>query len=186
MKSHIVDLSTLRRYERINIVGTSGSGKTTFARKLSAAINVPYYEIDELFWKANWQESSDDELLAKMQAVCSRARWILDGNYLRTTPVKWERVQLVVWLDLSLPQTVWQVTKRAIRRCFSKQELWPGTGNRETLRKVFFSKDSIIWWAITSYRTNRERYTSMMASPEFAHIHFVRLRSSKSIAACFR
>jgi len=179
-----MDYEVISRCERINVVGTSGSGKSTFGRELAEILGLPFYEIDQLFWKPDWQETADEELLAKIQAVCSQPRWILDGNYTRTIPTKWQHVQCVVWLDLSLVRTVWRVTKRALSRCLSKKELWPGTGNRETIRKVFFSKDSIIWWAITSYGTNRKNYTAMMASPDYSHIRFLRLRSPKSIAAC--
>lgn len=179
-----MDCEFLSCSERINVVGTSGSGKSTFGRELAEILRLPFYEIDQLFWKAGWQETSDEELLAKLRDVCSQPKWILDGNYLRTNACKWEHVQVVIWLDLSFARTVWRVAKRAMGRCFTKKELWPGTGNRETFGKVFFSRDSIIWWAITSYRTNRKTYAAMMASPDYSHIRFLRLRSPNRIAAC--
>ena len=171
------------RWDRINVVGTSGSGKSTFARELARLLALPYYEMDQLFWKADWQESRDEELFRKVQEVASQPKWVLDGNYVRTIPHKWQQVQMVIWLDLSFVRTVFRVSKRAIQRSFTRQELWPGTGNRETLSKAFLSRDSVIWWAITTYRKNRRTYAAMMASPEYSHIRFVRLRSPRSVAA---
>ena len=56
-----MDFEQLSRIERINVVGTSGSGKSTFARELAELLKLLYYEMDQLFWKLDWQESSDDE-----------------------------------------------------------------------------------------------------------------------------
>lgn len=33
---------------RIAVIGVSGNGKTTFARRLAAELNVPYTELDAL------------------------------------------------------------------------------------------------------------------------------------------
>jgi adenylate kinase family enzyme len=165
------------RFQRINVVGTSGSGKTTFARQLAQALGLPYYEMDALYWKPGWQEPSSPEFMAKVEAVAAQPQWVLDGNYSRTQPIKWKRVEQVVWLDSSVVRTVWRVTARTIRRAFTREELWPGTGNRESLRQAFLSRKSIIWWAMSAHPRNRARYTKVMASPEYAHISFVRLRT---------
>jgi adenylate kinase family enzyme len=165
-------------WQRINVVGTSGSGKTTFARRLARALDVPYYEMDRLFRKPGWQESSDEEFFSKVEQATAGPLWVLDGNYTRTLPIKWKRVQLVIWLDPSFVQTIFRVTARTIRRAYTREELWPGTGNRESLAEAFFSKKSIIWWAIRTYGRNRDKYSAFMTAPEYSHIAFVRLRSS--------
>ena len=178
-----MDFEQISRFERINVVGTSGSGKSTFARELAELLNLPCYEMDQLFWKSDWHESSEDELFRKVHEVTSRPRWVLDGNYTRTIPVKWKQVQLVIWLDPSFVRTVLRVTKRTIHRSLTQKEIWPGTGNRESLRKAFLSKNSIIWWAITSYRSNRKKYSSMISSPAYSHICFIRLNSRTGVAS---
>jgi adenylate kinase family enzyme len=40
--------------QKIIVIGSSGSGKSTFSRKLSRAMNIPVYHLDALFWKPNW------------------------------------------------------------------------------------------------------------------------------------
>ena len=96
-----MDFDRLCRCQRINVVGTSGSGKSTFARQLSEALNLPCYEMDRLFWKPDWQSSPDDEMFQKVRDVTSQLSWVLDGNYTRTIPIKWQNVQLVIWLDMT-------------------------------------------------------------------------------------
>jgi adenylate kinase family enzyme len=163
--------------ERINVVGTSGSGKTIFARELARLLDLPYYEMDALFWKPGWQQASDEELFGKVEEVCAQPRWVLDGNYTRTLPIKWNRVQLVVWLDAPFVPTVWRVVARTVRRAFTREELWPGTGNRESIAEAFLTRKSIIWWALATHAKNRRKYCALMAAPEHSHITCLRLRS---------
>ena len=75
-------------------------------------------------------------------------------------------------------RTLYQATRRAIYRIISQKELWPETGNREGIGRLF-SHDSIILWTIHSYPRIRKRYTSYMKDPKFAHIEFVRLRNPR-------
>lgn len=174
----------LHRFQRINVVGNSGSGKSTFARQISEFQSLPYFEMDQLFWKPNWQEAPDSEFIPKVEAVVSQPRWVLDGNYSRTTKMKWDRAQLVVWMDTSFPRTIFRVTKRAVQRSISQKELWPNTGNRETFAGTFLSRDSIILWSLTNFRRTRTKYSQLMVSPEYASIHFVRLRTPSEVASC--
>ena len=69
---------------RINVVGTSGSGKSTFAKSIAKKFNAPYVQLDELHWKPNWEESSDEEFFPKLEKALLSDMWILDGNYTRT------------------------------------------------------------------------------------------------------
>lgn len=163
---------------RINIIGTSGSGKSTFARQLATKKKIPYIELDKIFWEKNWQMPSDDIFFARLKtALTADDKWVLDGNYTRTIPIKWEKIDAVIWLDFSFPLTLFRAIKRALNRAISQKELWEGTGNRESFRRSFFSKESIIWWTITTHKKVRKNYTKMIADPKFSHIKFVRLKN---------
>lgn len=169
--------------QRINVVGSSGSGKSTFSRRLARQLDLPYIEMDALFWRPNWKGAPDDEFLALVQEATDQPAWVLDGNYSRTQSIKWRSVQAVVWLDHSYPRTICRSIRRATSRALSQQELWPGTGNRETFRKSFFSRDSIILWAMSNYHKVKRRYEATIANPSYAHIQFVRLRSNSEVEA---
>ena len=164
---------------RINVLGTSGSGKSTFSKKLADKLNVPYVQLDELFWKPNWTESSDEEFSPKIEDALSPDEWVLDGNYRRSTPVKWKRVQMVVYLDLPFHTVLFRVIKRSLIRSFKNEELW--AGNRETFWKTFFTRDSIILWTLKMFHKNRKDYPKLFEKPEYSHIKFIRLRSTKEV-----
>lgn len=166
---------------RVNIIGTSGSGKTTFGRQLSEILNTPFIEMDAIFWGPNWRPLEDEVLFSRLAESLGGENWVLDGNYSRTMPVKWERVEVVIWLDFNFSRTLFQAVCRAAQRLISKEEIWPGSGNRETLRKLF-SKESIVLWTITSYGRKRKHIIRMMEAPEFQHILFYQLRSPAEAA----
>ena len=123
-------ISVLSRPDRINVVGSSGSGKSTLASRLAVKIDAPYVELDAIHWQPDWAESPDAELLANLKAALAGERWVLDGNYQRTEPIKWKRVQMVVWLDLPFWLVFWQILVRTIRRSITREMLW--AGNRES------------------------------------------------------
>ncbi len=163
---------------RVNVIGTSGRGKSSFAKLLAGALRIPYLEMDRLYWQPNWQEPSDEAFLPILEHALSSDAWVLDGNYTRTTHIKWQRADLVIWIDYSLLLTVYRVIKRSILRAWTKQELWPGTGNCESFARLF-SKDSMVLWTLSRYASNRDTFAKAMANEHYAHIEFVRLRSPK-------
>ncbi|WP_435236494.1 AAA family ATPase [Psychromonas sp. PT13] len=165
--------------KRINVIGTSGSGKSTFSRKLSEKLNYPYLEMDKMFWKPNWVEASDQEFFTTLTNQISQPSWVLDGNYNKTASIKWADVDTIIWIDYSFVRTVFQAIKRALIRSITKQEFWEGTGNIETFRKSFFSKKSIIWWTLTTYKKNKIRYQALLKDPTYKHIHFVRITNPR-------
>lgn len=169
----------------INVVGTSGSGKTHFSRRLAAAFGVRCVELDRLFWKPGWAASGDDEFLPRIAATLAKGPFVLDGNYSRSIPVKWPVVRTVVWLDYSFALTLRRAIGRALHRCWTQEELWPGTGNRESFRQLF-SRSSIVWWTITTHAQNRKRYESLSQDPQYAHIRFLRLHNPDEAEAFLR
>jgi hypothetical protein len=162
---------------RVNVVGASGSGKSTFAKQLASQLDLPMIEMDALFWNPNWTESTDEEFFSRLRSALARPAWVLDGNYDRTVPIKWQDVTAVIWLDYSLSRTLLQGVKRAIFRAWTKTEIWPGTGNRESFRLTFFSKKSVLLWSLRSHGRLRIRYGERLADPAYAHIRFFHLRS---------
>lgn len=153
----LIDQSKMRR---INVVGTSGSGKSTFATELSEILGIEYFEIDALSWKDDWKFCEDKELFEKIKLITDKNEWILDGNYGRTQQIKWRNVQTIIWLDFPFWFVFYRVLKRCIARLMDRKPLWE-TNNRETFRRSFLSQDSILLWMITSYSKMKKRYSEI-------------------------
>ena len=98
-------------------------------------LGVTYIEMDRLFWLPDWKELDDETFFDKVVDVTQQDAWVLDGNYSRTQPYKWQRVDTIIWLDYSRFITTYRSVTRAIKRAWTQEEFWEGTGNRESFRK---------------------------------------------------
>ena len=171
MESRILDV------QRFNVVGSSGSGKSTFSQKLAKVLGVPHIAMDEIFWQPGWQHLGDEAFALALEAALAPPGWVLDGNYTRTIPVKWPRAQGVIWLDFGFGVTLWRSVTRAMARSWTGEELWEGTGNRESWRRSFCSRESILWWMVTNFWRVRRKYESWQGSDAHGHLVWVRLRT---------
>jgi adenylate kinase family enzyme len=167
---------------RIAIVGTSGSGKTTVARRLAAALDLPHVELDALFWRPDWRQAHLDEFRSSVSAATGGDAWICDGNYSRARDIILPRAETVVWLDLPLRTCLWRVVRRTVRRTSRREVLW-GT-NRERWSRLV-GGDSLIWWVLRTHRRRRREWEVLLAAPETRHLRVARLRSSEEIEAWF-
>ena len=157
---------------RINVVGTSGAGKTTFARALAARLGLPCVELDALNWEAGWVEADHAVFRERVAAATAPDAWVLDGNYSRVRDLVWAGADTLVWLDFPRSVITWRIVTRSLARIVRRTELW--AGNRERLRQLF-GRDSIIWWSISTYARRRREYPQLIAG--FGHLEVVRLRS---------
>ncbi len=165
-------------FDRVNLVGSSGSGKSTLGRALAEALGHPIVEIDDLFWGPNWTPQSDETFLPALAAALEAPQWVLDGNYDRTRALKWARATLVIWVDLPYPVVLWQVFTRTLKRSLGGVRLWRA-GNRESLRRAFFSKESIVLWSVQNLGKIRRRYAAaqIAAAEQGAAPRWLRLQS---------
>ncbi|KAJ7256235.1 AAA domain-containing protein [Mycena haematopus] len=150
---------------RVHIVGNSGAGKSTVGKQLADLLGLPFIPLDTLFWNPGWEESTNDEMRAKVEkklAECPNG-WVVDGNYGRKLGRLIEDNSTdVIWLDpplaLYLPRLIWRTFSRLLGL-----EPSCSPGCPEKIFEVFFSKESIVWWCITHHSPVRERETARMA-----------------------
>lgn len=168
------------RVRRVSVIGTSGSGKTTFARALAGVLGVPHVELDAIVHQADWQELPDEAFGRRVEEITRADGWVTCGNYRRIVPpIVWPRADTVVWLDLPKRTVMRRITWRTIRRVVTREELW--NGNREPLVALApWNRDqSMVWWAWSTFDERRAAYERAMDDPKWAEIEFVRLRSPR-------
>jgi adenylate kinase family enzyme len=159
---------------RINVVGTSCSGKTTLARAVARQLGLPYVELDALFWGPGWTPVPDDEFVDRVRAAVANDAWVVDGGYAKVDHVKLPRADTVVWLDYPLRTVLWRWVRRTVRRIRTREEFWPGTGNRESVQNAL-RRDGLLWWILSTHRRRRSAMAARMRA--WPHITWIRLRS---------
>ena len=94
------------------VIGPCGAGKSTLAVELGTLLVLPVFHMDKLNWKAGWNESSKDEILAKLQQIVTTDRWLIDGTYGGTLAERLERADTVVYLDYPIGLCLSRVIRR--------------------------------------------------------------------------
>src|SRR5438132_12594126 len=170
---------------RISVVGSTGSGKTTFARELARRLGVPHVELDALAWGPNWTLVPVDVFQERVARAVEGETWIIDGNYggRGAQGLVLPRADTVIWLDPPLRVIFARLFLRALRRIRSGEELWPGTGNRESFRNQFFSRDTSRWSAIKTHRRRRRVLPYVPARRARAHLVVHRVPSASDARA---
>jgi adenylate kinase family enzyme len=165
------------------MVGSSGSGKTTTGRRLADSLQVPFIELDSIFHQADWQDLARADFRSEVAAAVSADEWVVDGNYSWVRDLVWERADTVVWIDLPRATVMRQVVTRTLRRALTRQELW--NGNREPLSNFYKwdPMENVIRHAWVKYPDSVKRYSEAMEDPQYAALHFIRLRSKSEVAA---
>ena len=89
---------------RILVIGCPGAGKSTFARKLRDKTGLPLYYLDMIFHKPGRTTVTREKFDQKLMAILQTEQWIIDGNYQRTLPLRFEACTDVFFLDFPLEQ----------------------------------------------------------------------------------
>ncbi|MFI8526992.1 hypothetical protein ACIGB8_21225 [Promicromonospora sukumoe] len=168
---------------RVSVVGASGSGKSTFARRLAARLGVGHVELDAHYWGPGWTPRPAEDFRHDAERAVAEDGWVVDGNYSALQPMIWARADTVVWLDPPTPLVLARVYRRTVRTAMDQTELWPGTGNRQPWTDVLapWSRDSIIRWSVRQRRQHPRRYGDAMTAPANAHLTFHRLRTQRAV-----
>jgi adenylate kinase family enzyme len=87
---------------RVLVMGSSGSGKSTFARRLSQITGIPMVSIDAIYWQPGWRPSDPSAFETSMTRAANQPSWIMDGNYVAAGAgvLRRARADTVFWFDL--------------------------------------------------------------------------------------
>jgi adenylate kinase family enzyme len=162
--------------QRVVVLGTSGSGKSTFAGRLAELIGAEHCELDAFNHGPNWTPRPAEEFAASVASVVRRPRWVVDGNYVdRVSATLWPHADTVIWLDMPLRIVLPRIVRRTVRRIRNRTELW--NGNREHWSAL----TSLLPWAVRSQRRHRAELPGRLAELERSGARVVRLTSVAAV-----
>ena len=138
---------------RIAIIGISGCGKSTLAQQLSEQYAIQYFKIDEMYWQENWTLRKSEEFCELVAAAIAEDCWVIDGHGASAKMLIWQRATHIIWLNYPFVRVFIQLLGRTIQRAWTREVLF--SGNRESLRQSFFSKDSILLYMLQNFLAKR-------------------------------
>jgi adenylate kinase family enzyme len=91
------------------VIGASGSGKSTFARRVGAALGLATHDLDDVYRRRDGELLGEGEGKALAAGIAAGPRWVIEGVYGELAQVALSRATALVWLDLS-----WDVCREGL------------------------------------------------------------------------
>ncbi len=134
---------------RIAIVGAPGTGKTTLANILSEIYNIPATHIDGIHHLENWVIREQEERDKIILEIVQKDKWIIDGTYKSTIRARFERAELIIWLDFSTVAQIKGVMGRYLKNKGIEKPEIPGC--KEKMDREFFNY-------VLKYNKNKRKF----------------------------
>jgi adenylate kinase family enzyme len=164
-------------YQRFVIIGTTGAGKSTLAKRLAETIRGDYIELDALHWEPNWVRAPLDVFRARAQAATRSDCWVAAGNFQVLQDIIWTKAEVVIWLDYSLPLIFWQLLRRTIDRAITHEELWSGNVDHNIwMHLKFWSADSHFNTLFRTYWRRKREFPNYFLLQQYEHLVFLHFR----------
>lgn len=138
---------------KIRIIGNSGSGKTTVARKLSEHFSIPVLHMDSIAFIPNSDFVLKDKDIMRTEIskfVTVNNKWIIEGNYTSTMGAVYNVPDVVIFIDLPVEQSLFNFENR--------HNKFKGKSRPEHPNLIETDKQGMIDW-ISSYPERRNILT---------------------------
>ncbi len=165
--------------QRVLIIGNSGAGKSTAARRVAAALSLPLCHLDQLFWQPGWQARGRADFDGRLRAVLASPAWVVDGNYSRALAVRLEVADTVLWLDFPTLTSVWGVLSRWAG-WHGRQRPDMGAGCPEKIDVAF------LWYVLRWRARHRGTLERLLAAAAARGVAVHRLRRRRQLEMLLR
>lgn len=92
--------------KKVIVIGCPGAGKSTFSRKLSSVTGLPLYYLDMVWHRPDHTVIGRDEFDKRLAEIVAEEKWIIDGTYARTLPLRLAQCDTVFIFDLPLAECI--------------------------------------------------------------------------------
>lgn len=160
MNSPDVRTSQLASPARVLVYGVAGSGKSSAAERISAALGVPLHRVDdEIGWldaetHGPWQLRPEVEIQELFRELAATPRWVLDGCNRSSLPDVLPAADVIIGLDYSRRVVLTRILRRSVFRAMTRTRICHG--NVETWRNVL-SPSSPVVHVMRTWRGHRRR-----------------------------
>ncbi|MXQ73557.1 DNA topology modulation protein FlaR [Clostridiaceae bacterium DONG20-135] len=138
---------------KIHIIGASGSGKSTLAGNLSKLLQIPHYDLDDIFWDNTQKTYGVTMPLAKrsriFHSILLQDAWIIEGIYTSWIQESLQQADHIILLDISLASCRWHVMKRFFRRKLGLEK-----SKRESLKSLV----KLLYWMSGDHLSKQEYF----------------------------
>ena len=171
------DFDVFNRYERFLIVGCPAVGKTTFCKQICLKYSKFHrIELDNLYWRNNWQHANKEHFNMLIQKRMNRAKkiWIADGNYLSAKDTLWSNAECVIWLEYEFWEVMYRGIQRTMKRVWTKEKV---CGNNIETPWVVLT-NGIPYWIWKCHAEFKHRIPNL-SKQQYPHVHLIKIPSPR-------
>ena len=135
-KSCYSDQNKKYNMTKIFISGGSGSGKSTYAKKLSKQLDIPYFDLDDIYWITYSNKRPKQERIKLLnQILQNNTDWIIDGVYFQDwiIPII-EQSDKIIIVNTPKYKRQYRIIKRFLSRIFFQKKK---NEHQETVKTLF-------------------------------------------------
>ncbi|ESU32242.1 hypothetical protein G3A_12320 [Bacillus sp. 17376] len=148
---------TKMKPNKIHIIGSVGSGKTTLARSLSVRFKLPHYELDNVVWKRTAGgdiRRSEKDRNEYLQSIANTDSWIIEGVHYEWVAESFQKADIIIFLDLSYRKRKYRIIRR-----FILQKLGVEKANYAPTFKIF--RKMFVWNRYFEEKSRQEIMTML-------------------------
>jgi adenylate kinase family enzyme len=162
--------------ERICILGPSNSGKSTLAEAIARKRGWKAVHLDQLHHlpNTNWKMRPPHEFLALHDEAIAGDQWVIDGNYSKLFPKRFERATGIILLDISTVASLFRYVRRTL---LNGRRIGALEGGQDSVNFAMLHHIAMVT------PENRKRYADVFRQ---LHQPKVYLRSVRAIEACYQ
>jgi adenylate kinase family enzyme len=112
--------------KKVAILGSPGTGKTTFSIELAKKTNLPIIHLDFYHHQLKYNYYNDLEAwIARVESLIKQRKWIMDGNYNSTLIKRCDAADTIIFFDYSRMLSIYRVLKRRLQYRNKKRQDMP-------------------------------------------------------------
>jgi adenylate kinase family enzyme len=159
--------------KRVIVIGSGGSGKSTFSRQLGDITGLPVVHLDRLHWHPGWVGTPVEAWREIVAREIEKPEWIMDGNFGGTREMRMRAADTIILLDLPRWLCMWRVLKRSVKYYGrTRPDMTEGCNEK-------FDPEFLLW--VWNYR-NASRKRAMSELEKVGEKEVIILKSRKEVS----
>ncbi|AKG22686.1 hypothetical protein IJ00_16660 [Calothrix sp. 336/3] len=163
--------------QKILLIGSPGSGKSTIAMELGKYLNLPVLHLDALYWTPNWERVDSQEVGEKLHKLLQQEKWIMDGPDPENWDSHFQAADTLIFLDYHPSLCIYRALKRLFQfRGSSRPDLPEHTVeiDWDTLKGIWYYPQAVrplVLGKMRQYQENRQVLIFRKPQELQAYIH---------------
>lgn len=171
--------------QRICIIGPAGAGKSTLAHKLGEYFGYPVTHLDKLHHElsGNWIARPKEDFLKDHNQAISADTWVIDGNYTKSMPQRFERADTIIVIDINRFVSLYRHTMRYLKQKYGAEKRHGQPDNVDDHYNM-----SMVWWILQPKILDKKRREKMKIRNALLNQHkdkIINIRSFKDMNQFF-